>query len=123
MGRSARPGDRPQPAPPIEGRFDAPPLSKEIRAFVDWVAHYTLTTRGMVLRMVLRAPAALMPEPPITGVRIAGPPPERMTPARPRVLDAAADGLAWSKSGLAAAAGVGAGVVAGLVEAGTLARS
>ena len=41
---------------PIAGKFDAPPLSKEIRAFVDWVAHYTMTTRGMVLRMVLRAP-------------------------------------------------------------------
>lgn len=106
----------------IEGRYDAPPLSKEIRAFVDWVAHYTMTTRGMVLRMVLRVPAALTPEAPTTGVRLAGPPPARMTPARARVLDAAADGLAWSKSGLAAAAGVGTSVVAGLVSAGTLAE-
>jgi hypothetical protein len=32
----------------VGGKFDAPPLSKEIRAFVDWVAH-ALTTRGMVL--------------------------------------------------------------------------
>ena len=40
----------------IVGRLDAPPLAKELRAFVDWIANYTLTTRGMVLRMVLRAP-------------------------------------------------------------------
>ena len=105
---------------PIVGKFDAPPLSKEIRAFVDWVAHYTMTTRGMVLRMVLRAPGALAPEAPVTGVRLTGPEPDRMTPARRRVLELAADGMAWSKSGLAAAAGVGTSVVKGLVESGTL---
>ena len=71
---------------PINGTFDAPPLAAEIRRFVDWVADYTLTSRGMVLRMVLRAPGALEPEAPVPGVRLAGPPPERMTPARQRVL-------------------------------------
>jgi primosomal protein N' (replication factor Y) len=106
---------------PIVGKFEAPPLGREIRAFVDWVAHYTMTTRGMVLRMVLRAPGALGPEAPVIGVRLAGPEPERMTPARRRVIALAADGLAWSRSGLAAAAGVGSSVIRGLVEAGTLA--
>ena len=60
--RSATIGSGRSPA-----RFDAPPLSKEIRAFVDWVADYTLTSRGMVLRMVLRAPGALEPEAPVAG--------------------------------------------------------
>jgi primosomal protein N' (replication factor Y) len=106
---------------PIVGKFEAPPLGREIRAFVDWVAHYTMTPRGMVLRMVLRAPGALGPEAPVIGVRLAGPEPERMTPARRRVIALAADGLAWSRSGLAAAAGVGSSVIRGLVEAGTLA--
>ncbi len=120
----------------IGAKFDAPPLSKEIRSFVDWVANYTLTARGMVLRMVLRAPGALAPEAPVAGVRRAGPPPERMTPARARVLalleeaggaggaagTGESSGLAWSKSGLAAAAGVSPGVVDGLIAAGTLER-
>jgi len=105
---------------PIVGRFDAPPLAKQLRAFVDWIANYTLTTRGMVLRMVLRAPGALEPEAPIVGVRLAGPLPERMTPARQRVIAMLEGGVAWSKSGLAAAAAVSPGVVAGLLEAGTL---
>ncbi|MCB1489892.1 MAG: primosomal protein N', partial [Bauldia sp.] len=105
---------------PIAERLDVPPLLKEIRAFVDWIADYTLTTRGMVLRMVLRARGALEPEAPIIGVRRAGPPPERMTAARQRVLDALEDSGAWSKSGLAAAAAVSPSVVSGLVEAGTL---
>ena len=56
----------------------------------------------------------------MTGVRLAGPPPERMTGARCRVLELAADGLAWSNSGLAVAAGVSTGVVDGLIDHGTL---
>jgi primosomal protein N' (replication factor Y) len=101
--------------------FDVPPLTPSLMRFVDWVADYTLAPRGMVLRMVLRAPGALEPERPVAGVRLAGPPPERMTAARRRVLEVAADGLAWSKAGLAAAAGVSPGVVDGLVAQGTLA--
>jgi primosomal protein N' (replication factor Y) len=110
---------------PIEGRFEAPPLPAEIRRFVDWVADYTLTSRGMVLRMVLRSAAALEPEQPVPGVRLAGELPERMTAARQRVLEFLRENggmeTAWTKSGLAAAAGVSPGVVQGLVDAGTLA--
>jgi primosomal protein N' (replication factor Y) (superfamily II helicase) len=104
---------------PIAGTFEAPPLPKEIRTFVDWVADYTLTSRGMVLRMVLRSTGALAPEAPVAGVRRAGPPPARMTPARERVLTIAGD-ASWTRSSLAAAAGVTSSVVQGLVEAGTL---
>jgi primosomal protein N' (replication factor Y) (superfamily II helicase) len=105
---------------PVAEKYDAPPLSKEIRGFVDWVANYTLTSRGMVLRMVLRAPGALEPEAPMVGVRLAGAEPLRMTAARKKVLDLAADGMAWSKPGLAGAAGVSPGVIDGLLAAGTL---
>ena len=106
---------------PIAGTFDVAPLSKDIRAFVDWVADYTLNTRGMVLRMVLRSPGALEPEAPVPGVRRSGPPPARMTPARERVLASLGEqDFAWTKSGLAAAAGVTTSVVQGLVDAGTL---
>jgi primosomal protein N' (replication factor Y) len=104
----------------ITRRFDVPPLNDEIRAFVDWVANYNLTTRGMVLRAVLRSPQSLEPEKPLSGVRLAGPPPERLTPARRRVLEQVEGGLGWSKSGLAAAAGVSSGVIKGLLDARTL---
>lgn len=105
----------------IERIFDAPPLPGSLINFVDWVADYTLSSRGMVLRMVLRSPEALEPERPMVGVRLAGPPPERLTAARRRVIELAEDGLAWSKAGLAGAAGVSPGVVDGLVSQGTLA--
>jgi primosomal protein N' (replication factor Y) (superfamily II helicase) len=104
----------------VAGKFDAPPIPAAVRRFVDWVADYTLTKRGMVARMVLRAPGALAPERLLVGVRRTGPEPERMTAARRRVLDQLSGDLAWSKSGLAAAAGVSPGVIQGLVDAGTL---
>jgi primosomal protein N' (replication factor Y) len=104
----------------VEYRFDVPPLTRHLREFVDWVADYTLATRGMVLRMVLRSPGALEPGKPIPAVRRAGPLPARMTPARQRVLKTMEDGMAWSRMGLAAAAAVSPGVIDGLLEAGTL---
>lgn len=105
---------------PVAHRYDAPPLDPTIRKFVDWVANYTLTPRGMVLRMVLRAPGALEAEHDIEAVMLSGKPPERMTDARRRVLEQAGDGAPWSRAALAAAAGVSPGVVSGLVEQGSL---
>jgi primosomal protein N' (replication factor Y) len=110
----------PQKLREIEHVFDTPPLPESLLRFVDWVAGYTLAPRGMILRMVLRSTAALEPEKPTVGVRLAGPPPQRLTPARQRVLDLAQDGLAWSKSALAGVAGVSPGVIDGLLAAGTL---
>ncbi|NBN79512.1 primosomal protein N' [Microvirga tunisiensis] len=98
---------------------DAPPLNDELRRFIDWVAGWTLAAPGMVLRMVLRSEDALEPEPPVPGLqRVLDRSPDRMTPARARVLATAADGLAWTRSGLAATAGVSTSVIDGLAEQG-----
>ena len=99
---------------PISAVFDCPPLPATARRFVDWVAGYTMTAPGMVARMFLRAPAALDPEPPQAGLRFLGGEPDRMTAARRRVLDLAGDGMAWTRSGLAHAAGVSTSVIDGL---------
>ncbi|MCC6983378.1 MAG: primosomal protein N' [Bauldia sp.] len=104
----------------IEEVLDTPPLGADTRRFVDWVADYTLTPRGMILRMVLRSPGALAPEPTTTAVRLAGPLPERLTPARLRVLELLSDHKPWARSALTAAANVSSSVVAGLVDSGTL---
>ena len=105
---------------PVEQVFACPPLSFEMRRFVDWVADYTLSPPGLVARMALRAPAAFDPEPMIEGLRLTAVRPERPTAARGRVIDTAADGLAWTRSGLAHAAGTSSGVVDGLVRLGVL---
>ncbi|MBZ9935866.1 primosomal protein N' [Mesorhizobium sp. BR1-1-16] len=105
---------------PVAERYDALPLVETLRRFVDWVAHYTMTPRGMILRMVLRAPDALMPEKAIAALRFSGAAPARLTPGRSRLIELMGDGAAWPKAGLAGATGVSPSVIAGLVEHGVL---
>jgi len=104
----------------VEAKLDVPPLKPELRNFIDWVSAYTLSPRGMVLRMALRMGEHLGPARERVGVRIAGPLPQRMTAARERVLALLADGLARGKRDVAEAAGVSPGVIDGLIDEGTL---
>ena len=97
--------DNPKPNPRLDNRLkdveeklDVPPLRPELRSFVDWVANYTVASRGMVLRMCLRMGEHLGPERERTGVKLAGSPPQRMTAARARVLELLADGMVRGKS-------------------------
>jgi primosomal protein N' (replication factor Y) len=130
---------------PVAERIDLPGLPASERRFVDWVADYTMTAPGAVLRMALSVPAAFDPPRPRSGYRLAPAPGEpgepgdggpeelearleelttgrglRLTPARRRVLAEALDAPARPATELARAAGVGVGVVKGLAAAGVL---
>jgi primosomal protein N' (replication factor Y) len=97
----------------------APRLPEESRRFVDWVAAYTLSSPGAVLKMAISVPAALEPPPATVHYRATGLSDGiKLTPARQRVLAVAADPAAASE--LARRAGVGAAVVRGLIGAGAL---
>ena len=104
----------------VDAKLDVPPLREELRHFIDWVADYTLGSRGTVLNMALRMGQHLGPARERVGVRLAGPKPQRMTAARARVLNALADGMIRLKSEAAQDAGVSAGVIDGLIDEGTL---
>jgi primosomal protein N' (replication factor Y) len=99
---------------PISEVFDCPPINVDMRRFVDWVSAYTLSAPGIVARMILRAPEAFDPQPFVEGLQRTGSEPDRMTAARSRVLELTSDGLAWTRSGLAHAAGVSLTVIDGL---------
>jgi primosomal protein N' (replication factor Y) len=112
--------------PVIERLADVPPMTASLRRFLDWVAAYTLSPPGAVLRMAMSAPAALDPPAakagwalPLPGANQA-PSAVRLTPERGRVLAALADGRVLAGSALAAHAGVSAGVIRGLVDAGLI---
>ncbi|MBR1207785.1 MULTISPECIES: primosomal protein N' [unclassified Bradyrhizobium] len=104
----------------VSEKLDVPPLRAELRQLVDWVSTYTLSARGMVLRMTLRMGENLGPERMRLGVRLVGEPPRRLTPARRRLIEVLSDGLLHGKSEAAREAGVSSGVVDGLVDEGTL---
>src|SRR5271170_6644342 len=119
--------DNPKPNPRLDNRLKdveeklaLPPLRPESRQFVDWVSNYTVSSRGMVLRMCLRMGEHLGAERERVGVRLAGPPPQRMTTARQCVIKLLADGMVRGKSEAAREAGVSAGVIDGLIDEGTL---
>jgi primosomal protein N' (replication factor Y) len=109
----------------VRRRLTAPPLPEPLRRFVDWVAAYTLSPPGAVLKMVLSVPRALEPEKPVTAYAAAEDAQERasgarMTAARRRVLAALAAGPPRAATELAREAGVSPGVVTGLAQAGLI---
>jgi primosomal protein N' (replication factor Y) len=107
----------------VAARLDCPPMPAPLRDLVDWVARYTLSPRGAVLRMAMSIPEAFEPAPPRVGYAVAESPPEfRMTAARRRVLETAAQGPARGATDLAREAGVSTGVVTGLANVGALVR-
>ena len=103
---------------PVESRYDLPSMRPNMRHFIEWIAHWTLSPRGMVARMALRDPEDVLPERPKLGVRLTKRTPERMTPARRRLIQAAEGGLVWRKGALAQAASVSGGVIDTLVDEG-----
>ncbi|MBT3401976.1 MAG: primosomal protein N', partial [Rhodospirillaceae bacterium] len=108
---------------PITERIETRPLPEQSRRFIDWVAAYTLSAPGAVLRMALRTPDALAPPKPVTAY-LAATPPEglRITPARARVMDVMRDGPPLTARDLANEAGVTQSVIKGLADAGALER-
>jgi primosomal protein N' (replication factor Y) len=103
----------------VEAKLDVPAMPGSLRKLVDWLAWYTLAPKGSALALGLKV-VEEAPEVARIGVRLAGPPPKRMTPGRTRVIEAAGDGLVYLKRDLAKAAGVSLSVVDGLIDEGTL---
>ena len=107
----------------VQAVLDAPPMTESLRRFVEWVAAYTISPPGAVLRMAMSAPSALQPAPAKAGWQIApGAIREelKLTPARQRVLGLLGPGEVRSGTDLAETAGVSPGVVRGLADAGLL---
>ena len=114
----------------VAKRLEAPPLPPELRRFVEWVAQYTLTPPGAVLRMAMSVTEALEPTRHAFGwtisaagrAALAGGPPGELSAARRRVLAAAADALPLPAKELARLAGCGVGVVHALEQLGLVER-
>ena len=104
----------------LHARLEGLHLPAPLRAFIDWLAQWTLSPRGMVLRMVIRAPLGAEPESLAKVLQLAGVAPARLTPARAKVVTALADSSPLSRVALRKAAGVSASVISGLLSEGAL---
>ncbi|MCE3291024.1 MAG: primosomal protein [Caulobacter sp.] len=108
-----------RPLKPIAHKIDDPPLPPSTVEFIEWAARYAADNPGWPLAMAMRGLRAPKPKPERvlipTGVE-----PKRPTPARTKVLEAAArEALPGPR--LAEAAGVSSSVVKGLLDEGCLA--
>lgn len=106
---------------PVTERLAAPPLSADIRSFVDWVADYTLFPVGSILRMVMRTGDGLTAPRGLTVFRTTEPRHAdlRLTAQRRKVLAVCAN-RALTHGEIAEATAVSAGVVQGLAKSGAL---
>jgi primosomal protein N' (replication factor Y) len=117
-------GTAPGRLKPVLRVLGLPPLGAPMRRFIDRAAAYTLTPPGMMLRLATRVPELGRPPPTRRVWRRGGRDPERLTPARRRVLEAlAAMPEPPTTAALSEAAGVGPGVLRSLAEAGALAAA
>jgi primosomal protein N' (replication factor Y) len=99
------------------------PMADSLRRFVDWVAAYTLSPSGAVLRMAMSSPSALAAPKTELVYRPAVASDDdtlKLTAARRRVLAALKDGPAMPAGELAHIAGVGASVIKTMTAAGLL---
>ena len=105
----------------VFARLDCPSMPEVCRRFIDWVARYTLSAPGAVLKMAMSVPDALNPPKPVSAYAL-NPKAEgfRMTKARERVLKVLAEGPPRPVTELALEAGTGPGVVRGLADAGAI---
>lgn len=106
----------------VEEKLYAPPLPQVSRDFIDWIARYCISARGTVLRMVMPVPDVLEPPKPSVIYQLAEGAlvPEKLTPARKRVLDVLLAGGDLSLGDLARDADCSTSVVKGLVDKGLI---
>ena len=104
----------------ISARMDVPPMRADLRRLIDWIAAYTLSAPGDVLAMALRVNAMQESAPKLGWRRAEIPPDTTLTKQRQAVLDALALAEPLGSTALAEAAGVSAGVVRAMADAGLL---
>ncbi len=105
----------------ISGKLDLPPLPRSLRDFIDWVAAYTLSPQGAVLKMAVTVPRAFEQPRKKIFYRLSHNLPEKLTEGRRAVadLDVPPD-MPMALKDWAELAAVGEGVVRGMVKAGQL---
>jgi len=91
----------------LVSEYHLPPLPKDHRKFLDWMASYIMAPKGSVLKLTLSVPSALEPPKPVMGYVInpAQISNQGLSPKAQKVLDVASDGLARRASELSSLAG------------------
>ncbi len=107
---------------PILSKYDLEPMNATIRQFVDWVAGYTVSPKGSVLKMALSVPAGLTPPKPQKGysLRQGEIPTKGLSVQRLKVIDVLKNGSVRIASEIADQASCSSSVIKGMADKGLL---
>lgn len=101
-------------------KAELPPLPESLMKFVSWVANYTLSPLGSVLKMALSVPRKFDKPKKKILYRLSPELPEKLSPARTRVAEAAVGDMPMAVKSWCDIAAVGEGVVRGMIKAGQM---
>lgn len=106
----------------IHSVIDLSPMRAEMRSFIERAAEYTLTPLPAMLRLALRMPGLGAPQSMMYLYRRGEGRPDRMTPARTRVIETleGMGDLGFTLGELADTAGVSASVIKGMLASGAV---
>jgi primosomal protein N' (replication factor Y) len=113
-------GVAPEKLKSIAARLDVRPMPENLMRFIAWVAAYSMSPMGAVLKMAMNVPEAFEAAPQRIQYVRGGAWPERMTPARKQLQEMLIDDIPRSVRDLMELALVGEGAVRGLITEGTL---
>ncbi|MCF6215362.1 MAG: primosomal protein N' [Emcibacter sp.] len=106
---------------PVTAKLELPALPQSLRAFIDWVASYSLSPPGAVLKMAVSVPRAFDRARKKTFYRLSPDLPEKLTDARRLVANLDVPmGMPMALKTWAELASVGEGVLRGMVKAGQM---
>jgi len=115
---------RPEKLREVVHKLDVPPVPEVLRRFIDWAAGYTLQPPGALLRISINPARRWVPPQPASAIAAAGAALEALgvkaTPAREKVMAAVGRATFPTATALAFKAGVSAGVIRQLIDAGAL---
>ncbi|HEX2753376.1 MAG TPA: primosomal protein N' [Alphaproteobacteria bacterium] len=102
-------------------KFSAcPPMPDAHRQFLEWVARYTMSDLGAVLKMSLSVPEALLPPKTVPAYTKPDKPPKDVTPQRQKVLGLLADGVPRRAVDIARATDCSAAIVRAMAAGGQI---
>lgn len=101
-------------------KFTFDPMPQVHRQFVEWVARYTMSDVGSVLKMSLSAPEALQPPKSVPVFTLTDNIPVKLPASRQKIIDLLKDGVPRRAVDIAREAGCSAAVVRSMAAAGQL---
>lgn len=101
-------------------KYALPPMPQVHRQFLEWVARYTMSDLGTVLKMSLSAPEALQPPKTVPAYTLPDEVPAKLSSHRRKVLEWLSDNLPHKAADIAKQVGCSATIIRAMADAGQL---